>query len=413
LEEIVKRGPLSVCASLLLVGLMSGSAMAGTTPALSGTYQPGNIDQSNWSSGNNVSWNGGIYAQTFTVGETGVLWWVELCTENGGQALTISIEDTSGGAPNGNTLGSLSDWSPNGLPCQDQIFDFSASNPPVRLVSGTMYAIVFTTIGDAVFGTTTSNTYSSGSALQQSGSSWSPMGTGTADFEFQTRMEDTVAPTVDWDKPSVTAGTTTPLTLNGSILFTNGRAGSLSDAVGPAYLVDVTVPSWYKPSSVSCSDSASHDLTADCTISSITNTSLGVSIPYVVNGDTVTFQLVGSASPALSDVGTSGTGYGQGCFTHQYSADALYCADATAEVAVAAGSAPPPAPIATPTAAPTGAPAATPTATRTFVPTPPPTNATAGSSDNSSTNLWLLTAWAFALLGAATAFAVRRRRTAA
>jgi hypothetical protein len=392
----MKRRAFALCAGLLLLGLVPGSAMAvAATP-------PSHVDQS--VTGGEMAWSNApselSYAQTFTASETGDLNEVDLYL-GGSQSITALIEDVTSGMPNGTSLGSAAASFTNTESCDWVPFDFTTSATPVTLTAGTMYAIVFSTSEDTVCGYGSGNEYTGGEAWVSAGNGWNNMFDATTDLDFMTWMEDSVKPTLSWDKSSVTAGTTTPLTLTATMKFTNGP----DDEIDSYSAASLNLPSWFSPTSIGCTDSATpgNFTASNCTLADFTGA--GISVSKTDPGDTLTFTVVGTAHPVAANVGTPGVAQGDGCLV--YSTDQVvgqvrpnqpaepYCVDGSASVAVVAAA---PAPTASPTRA----------------PTPPPTTTGSGSSSNGSGSMmWFLPVGLIAFLGALLlAFTRTRRRIA-
>ena len=125
----MKRSALALCAGLLVLGLMPGSALATS----------GVLDQSNASTGLSAG-TSGMLAQTFTAGKTGSLTEVDLYMEgDNAHAINVTIQATTGGLPNGTVLATSGFGTPPNVVAW---VPFSISSQP-SITSGTMYAIVF------------------------------------------------------------------------------------------------------------------------------------------------------------------------------------------------------------------------------------------------------------------------------
>jgi hypothetical protein len=392
----MKRRALAICASLLLVGLVPGSTLAISTS---------NLDQ--W---NNPDAGLGHFesaalnlAQTFTAGEYGQLSGVDLYLAlDGGGSLTASIEATASGLPTGPVLKSAS----NAVPASPGWVHFSFPTP-LSVVQDSMYAIVINpTAAGAWYGST--DTYPGGHAFI-AGSPWNTL-SDPADFGFRTYV-DTVGTQLLWDKPQITAGTSTPLTLTATMTYANGV-----EATHYGALLKVAPP-WFTPTGITCSDTASKIVPADCTVLNFWNGFVNL-IPASATGDILTFTVTGTAAPASTDVGTPGTGMAVACI--DYTA-LTFCGQATASVdviAAAATAAPPtaapptaaPPTVAPPTVAPPTV-APTPRPSPTKAATPPPTSTGVGSSsDDPGSTLWLLPLALIALFGGLLVFVTRQRR---
>jgi len=390
----MKRRALAICASLLLVGLVPGSTLAISTSNLDQWNNP-DAGLGHFASGA-VNW-----AQTFTAGKSGLLSGVDLYVRNwggGGVSLTVSIEaTTSGGLPTGPALASAS----SAVSSTAGWVHFSFTTP-LSVVKDTVYAIVsnLATVG-VWYGST--NTYPGGQAFE-AGAPWNTL-SDPADFAFRTYVDD-VATQVQWDKPQITAGTSTPLTLTATMTYANGV-----EATHYGALLKVAPP-WFTPTGITCSDTASKIVPADCTVLNFWNGFVNL-IPASATGDILTFTVTGTAAPASTDVGTPGTGMAVACIDYPA---LTFCGQATASVdVIAAAATPAPPTAAPPTAAPpTAAPptvAPTPRPSPTKAATPPPTSTGAGpASDDPGSTLWLLPLALIALFGGLLVFVTRQRR---
>jgi hypothetical protein len=391
----MKRRALAICASLLLVALAPGLTMAITPPS--------NLDQHNDPAGLGHGASGAVnWAQTFTAGEYGLLSGVDLYVSLvGGGSLTASIEATASGQPTGSALASGS----GAVAASAGWVHFSFATP-LSVVQDSVYAIVINpTAGGVWYGST--NTYPGGQAFE-AGAPWTTL-SDPADFGFRTYV-DTVGTQLQWDKSQITAGTSTPLTLTATMTDVNGvEATHYGAFLGPP------VPTWFTPTGITCSDTASKIVPADCTLANFGSGFAGL-IPASASGDILTFIVTGTAAPASSDIGTPGTAMANSCI---YYPALTFCSDAFATVDVIAAATPAPPTAAPPTAAPpttappTTAPtvAPTPTPSPTRAATPPPTSTGAGSaSDNTGGTIWLLPFAMVAFFGALLVLVDRRRR---
>jgi hypothetical protein len=404
----MKRRALAICASLLLVGLVPGSTLAISTS---------NLDQwNNPAAGLGQFASGAVnWAQTFTAGEYGLLSGVDLYLSLvGGGNLTASIEATASGQPTGPVLKSAS----NAVPATAGWVHFSFPTP-LSVVQDSVYAIVINPTVDGVwYGST--NTYPGGHAFE-AGAPWNTL-SDPLDFAFRTYV-DTVGNQLQWDKVQVTAGTSTPLTLTATMTDANGVEATYYFAfLG-------SVPTWFTPTGITCSDTASKIVQVDCTLVNF-KAGFGSHIHASATGDILTFTVTGTAAPAPADVGTPGVAGTNACINYPA---LLYCRGATASVDVIAApataapptaapptaapptAAPPtaaPPTAAPPTAAPpTVAPTPTPTPSPTKAATPPPTSTGAGpASDDPGSTLWLLPLALVALFGGLLVLDIRRRR---
>ncbi len=373
----MKRTAFAMGAAMLLLGLMPGSTLA---------LGPSNLDQSNAVVSSNYLVTTDILAQTFTAGSTGMLSAVDLWI--GGSETTASIAasitaTTALGLPSGAALASATANSGGA----DGWVHFSFSKPS-PVTSGTQYAIVFVAAAPlpAVYGS--AGDYPRGQALRYGAGGVPNLIEGIPDFAFQTYV-DTVTTVSQWDKPSVVAGATTPLTLTVTMTFHNGvEAKTYGVQVGGW-------PSWYTPQSSTCSSLQGADPAPVCTLKDLQINTLYVNAP--ATGDTLTVIVTGTAAPTQYDVGYPGVASGH-AWMH-YNPETVFLeavGDATVQVVAPAATAPP---------------ATAPPATA--APTLPPTSAGVGSgSDGTGSTIWLLPIGLLAFLGGAFALVIRRRRLA-
>jgi Domain of unknown function (DUF4082) len=364
----MKRRALAICASLLLVGLVPGSTLAIT---------PSNLDQQNdpAMSLNHFVGTGSDLAQTFTAGKSGLLSGVDLYVNaDPSVSLPVSIEATTSGLPTGSALASASSTV---SPTAGWVhFSFPT---PLSVVKDTVYAIVYNTSdGGAWFGST--DTYPGGQGFILDPPWTTTVSLTVSDFAFRTYV-DTVGTQLLWDKAQVTAGTSTPLTLTATMTYANGVEANHYGA-----LLKVK-PAWFTPTGITCSDTASKIVPADCTVANFWN-GFGNLIPASATGDILTFTVTGTAAPASADVGTPGLADGIPCIN--YPDGPGICGDGTASVAVVA---------ATATPAPTTA------------ATAPPTSTGVGPySDGSGSTIWFLPVALIAFFGSLLVLVTRRRR---
>src|SRR5664280_2828207 len=388
----MKRRALALCASLLLVGLVPGSTLAILNPT-------SNLDQWNDPAGLVHGASGAInWAQTFTAGGYGLLSGVDLYLSlGGGGSLTASIEATASGLPTGPTLASASST----VAASAGWVHFSFPTP-LSVVQDSVYAIVINPTAAGVwYGST--NTYPGGKAFE-AGAPWTPL-SDPADFGFRTYV-DTVGTQLQWDKPQITAGTSTPLTLTATMTDVNGvEANHYGAFLGPP------VPAWFTPTGITCSDTASKIVPASCTLVNFGN-GFGSLIPASATGDILTFTVTGIANPTSTDVGTPGTAMANACIDYPA---LTFCGDATASVDVIAAAATPAPPTPVPA---TPAPTATPsqsvlavTAAPVRAATPPPTSTgVTPASDAAGSIIWFLPVALIAFFGGLLALAIRQRR---
>ena len=400
----MKRPMLAALASLLFAGLVPGSALA---------IIPNTLDQSqdvgaNWGAPSMTA------AQTFTAGKTGTLTdvWMGMGAGNGGNSVTdnvtLYIESVDGaGLPTGTQLATASASITGSDYSVRQWIDFSFSTP-YRVLTGTKYAIVITTgTHSYIFHDNGANSYSGGVALRLSAGNWVDLNVSPSDLVFRTYV-DTATTVLAWDKPQITAGVAggTPLTLTATMTFNNGGE---ADHYGPMLGL---VPTWFTPTGVTCSDTASRINPTDCTLANF-GTGFGSLIPASDIGDVMTFVVTGTANPASTDVGTPGLAGGNACIYYpqvetpqaQANVPDPECGDGTATVQVVAPAATP-APV-------TPAPATpAPTIVVKGVTAPPTSTSSSPASDSTGSTIWFLPLGLLALLVSLLAIAFRRRRIA-
>jgi hypothetical protein len=181
------------------------------------------------------------------------------------------------------------------------------------------------------------------------------------------------------------------------------------------------LPSWYTVTGVTCPAQISP---ADCTAANLES---GFRLSTFGTGATLTFTLVGTASPDAAAAGTSGSADGAGCLGYEVAEDvrpnaptAAGCANGSASVQVVAAEASP-----TPfqsiqgaTAVPSVAATPTPfqsiqgaTAVPSVAATPPPTSTGVGpASDDPGNTIWFLPIALVALFGGLLFLVSRQRR---
>jgi hypothetical protein len=348
-------------------------------------------------------------AQTFTAGKTGTLTdvWMGMGAGNGGNSvtdnLTMYIESVDGaGLPTGTQLATASASITGSDYSVRQWIDFSFS-APYRVVTGTKYAIVITTGAHSyIFHDNGANSYSGGAALRLSAGNWIDLNISPSDLVFRTYV-DTATTQLQWDKPQITAGVAggTPLTLTATMTYANGaEANHYGAMLG-------LIPSWFTPTGITCSDTASEIVPANCTLANF-GTGFGSLIPASATGDVMTFTVTGTANPASADSGTSGLAGGNACINYpqqqtqdvQPNAPTPECGDGTATVLVVAPAATP-APV-TPA----------PTIVVKAATAPPTSTGGSPSSDSNGSAIWVLPLGLIALFASLLAIAFRRRRIA-
>ena len=184
----MKRRALALVASLALVALTSGSALAGTYV----------VDQSQTNTGTSIGGTSPIFAQTFTAGVHGQLESVDLYIYGHPSTVAVSLQGVSGTppAPNGVILGEKV-LGVNNLEAGWVRFNF-ASYPIVT--PGQMYAlfIYITGSNNALYGSV-ADLYHGGQALEYRNSAWAPISVRLpgvlSDWAFATNVDPIPVPT--------------------------------------------------------------------------------------------------------------------------------------------------------------------------------------------------------------------------
>jgi hypothetical protein len=392
----MKRPALALSAGILLVALLPGVTTAKTTT------MPGALDESNAPGVATTSFaDYNDFAQTFTAGQTGLLTGVELDLEGTGHAVVNLVQTDASGNPNYETASTMAEVELTLDSPDDYAWTAFVLPDPQPVIANDEYAIVLSHEKGSSFSAAGSgDTYSGGQALTtDDGTAWTSVSADLADFAFHTYM-DPQTTTLAWSTPSVVAGTTASLTLTEKIVFpTYAGPQPFVAGVTPDAPPDViwtvkadSFPAWFTPTGISC---AGQIATGDCTLA---NVAPGVSMPVTPDGNpiSITLTLTGTASPALTDVGTA-TGKAEGCadYTNLYvtagaEPNAGSLTSCVAGQGVVTVSAPTPAQTAAPS------------------PTPPPTSTgDSPSSGRTGSTIWLLP---FGLLGLISAAGVLVRR---
>ena len=138
----MKRRALALCAGLLLLGLMPGSALAGV----------GTLDLSKPQNGSGPYHDSSYWAQTFTADKSGLLSEVDLWmgysyNPTGSHSVTVYIQttDPSTGAPTGGQPPASPLTSADGVVPEVAAWVPFVFSTPLDVTSGTTYAIVFVT----------------------------------------------------------------------------------------------------------------------------------------------------------------------------------------------------------------------------------------------------------------------------
>lgn len=284
----MKWRAIALCAGLLLLGLMPGSALAKAT-----------VDQQN------VVYDAGFggaqtLAQTFTVGRAGTMTQVDLyISESPAKSVAVHIQAVPVTYPFGNDLASGSSASVNA----EGWYSFSLF-PTMSVTTGQKYAIVFSlgATGD-VYGSTSAGEYAGGQALLED-PSWSAFA-GTIDFDFKTYVEapaptpapPTPTPTPTPPTPTFAPGATATPRATASIGSTDSTASvvpSATDTSGPTPSPAATEPA----ASLVQATSATPSPQPDSGSGSSTGSS-GSTLPIVVAGIVALGLVLGGVSFVL------------------------------------------------------------------------------------------------------------------
>jgi hypothetical protein len=314
-------------------------------------------------------------AQTFTVGESGLLSGVDLYLSLfGGGSLTASIEATASSLPTGSALASGS-----GAVSATAGWVHFALSTPLGVVKDSVYAIVINpTAGGDWYGSAT-DTYPGGQAFE-AGSPWTAVADPT-DYAFRTYV-DTATVQLVWNHTQITAGTSTPLTLTAAMTYLNGP-----EITGYNTILAFNLPAWFTVNSITCPSAIS---LAHCNVADLTG---GQGVGAISGGDVLTFSMTGTAVPSLANIGDQAAANGQTCLVvlvvgvigpNQQQLPG--CAEDTVAVTVVAAAATP-------------------------APTPPPTSTgITPASDSPGSTIWLLPLALGALFGGLLVRVTRGRR---
>ena len=213
----MKRVASALCAALFLMGMAPAPALVVRV-----------LDQSNNPVAGYSLGASADLAQTFTVGKTGQLAWVDLYLGmNGTHTVAVKIEGLTAesGMPNG-TVATHGSASVSGTKWQQFTLEKAISVAP-----GDKYAIIFNTTGDGSV-SCSPNSYRRGQALFNNGA-WetaAAAGSNCGDYAFETILTDVVTPT-----PTPAAKTTlTPPPLPTPKATTKPAVTASSGASGPA-----------------------------------------------------------------------------------------------------------------------------------------------------------------------------------
>jgi hypothetical protein len=381
----MKRRALALCAGLLLLGLMPGSALAAS----------GVLDQSNPSNESTAPCSGGAaenpVAQTFTADKSGTLTEVDLWMFWGGSGtatVTASIENTSSGKPALPALATAT-ATVTSTPAWVQFFP----TPLVTITTGTAYAIVFTTGADVKV--CMADSYTGAHAWAWDAPNWLHYGQEGSSFAYQTFLGAAIAapPTVAmaFGAASIPVGGTTSLTYT----ITNPNADATID-VRPAGFFTGTL------TNIGFTDTLPAGLLI-ATPNNIGGSGGGGVITATAGTNLVSIAGLTLAGGATCGFGIDVIGVAPGVQANTTSAITSTESDpglaATASITVTALSTP--APIPTPTPAPTPTPTPRPTVT------PPPTSTGDGRGPGGESPLVPLLALTAVAALAATVFILR------
>jgi hypothetical protein len=174
----MKRRVLAVCASLLLLSMVPGGALASTFT----------VDQSETTADASMG-DAYLHAQTFTAGMYGPLVSVDLYLSGTSGTMTVSLQGVTGNppAPDGTILGQKVLGVTAGSPAWTR-FDFSAA--PI-VIPGHMYALFMFPIHVGIYGSL-ADTYAGGQSLMFYNGAWAPGPTvfhgSAADYDFKTNV---------------------------------------------------------------------------------------------------------------------------------------------------------------------------------------------------------------------------------
>jgi hypothetical protein len=284
-----RRASGALAAAILVLGLAPGLAQA--------VAIPGTLDQSVGPSATYYLRDSNM-TQTFTAGLSGALTHIALyCASDGsGTAnISVSVGTSSGLAQCEDTPG----WA-------DVILIGSQT-----VTAGQQYTITIPSSVPMKLYAAASN-YSGGEAAENGG----PI-TNVSDIAFRTYVWNPSTTTYAWSKSNVAPGATTAVTLTATTQFDALDVSvDVSGSVWPAeplitYSVKLgALPSWFTPTSIVCS---AQIVPADCTVANFGTGLAAAGDPTTAM--TVTVVVTGTADPASSADGTTGTASGQGCIT--------------------------------------------------------------------------------------------------
>ena len=309
-----RRASTAMAAALLFLCLAPGIAQA--LPI------PGTLDQSAPPGATVYNVDAGTVTQTFTAQLSGGLTYIKLYCGSGGGAVDVSV-----------TVGSSSGSAQCSDPPGWVEFDLTGSQ---LVTAGQQYTM---TVGGSLMDLyVAASDYSGGQAAVGG----SPV-RGVSDIAFQTYVWNPSTTTYAWSKPSVVPGTITAVTLTATSQFEalNVETDVLAPGAPAATIVVYSVkldalPTWFHPGSIVCS---AQIVPADCTVA---NFQTGLVAVGDYSAMTVTVTITGTADPAASLAGTTGTGRGQGCITGPSEGGSVsLCSSGTANLAVGSATPPP------------------------------------------------------------------------
>lgn len=202
----MKSRALALLTALLVVALTPGFVFA-TSPT---------VDQENDVGAGNANDGGHTFAQTFTVGATGLMSSVDLWLGGGG-SVTIDIEAVDGShLPTGPSLATGTATAPT--PDGGNWVNFALS-VPMSVTPGEMYAIVFATNGFAYGSDWDTDAYPNGEAYWLNASTWTALGATEGlppDLAFRTYVGPASAPK-STATPATTSVAAPPAPVDGGV----------------------------------------------------------------------------------------------------------------------------------------------------------------------------------------------------
>ena len=314
----MKRFALALAAGLLVVGLVPGTTLA-LMPVTAA-----NVDQQNNTQVFNVdpSGDGAYYgfAQTFTVGKTGMLSGVDLYMSQAvASALTVRLDSIGGGGmPVGN------DYAHGSTTVGAAAWYHFGFISPFSVTIGQSYVIVCGSCASAIPQGTSADSYTGGYAMidynqapTKVGWSWGVGFPDVADFAFRTHV-DQVTTTLSWNKASVPAGVSTALTLTETFTYTNlSEVHQYGIALGGAL---GNLPTWFTLGTIACT--YNNGIDPPGTVSGLPNCPVTEAFDQLIGSNTngalgtLTIVVTGTAHPAAADAGNVVQTGGESCLLY-------------------------------------------------------------------------------------------------